>query len=71
MTPRSATNNRKGPARDFLGYGPNPPDPHWPGQARIAININLNFEAGGERSLLEGDDRSEDVLNGIGFPSYG
>ena len=57
-------------SRDFLGYGPNPPDPLWPGHARIAININLNFEAGGERSLLEGDDRSEDVLNDIGFPSY-
>jgi allantoinase len=59
-----------GPPRDFFGYGPNPPDPHWPGGARIAVNLNLNFEAGGERTVLEGDDVSEDVLNDIGFPGY-
>jgi peptidoglycan/xylan/chitin deacetylase (PgdA/CDA1 family) len=59
-----------GPPRDFYGYGPNPPHPRWPGDARIAVNINLNFEAGGERSLLEGDDQSEDMLNDIGFPAY-
>ena len=46
--------------RDFYGYGPNPPHPQWPGEARIAINLNLNFEAGGERSLPEGDNQSED-----------
>jgi peptidoglycan/xylan/chitin deacetylase (PgdA/CDA1 family) len=56
--------------RDFYGYGPNPPHPRWPGDARIAINFNLNFEAGGERSLLEGDNQSEDMLNDIGFPAY-
>ena len=59
-----------GPARDFFGYGPSPPHPHWPGDARIAINFNLNFEAGGERSLLEGDNQTEDMLNDIGFPAY-
>jgi hypothetical protein len=59
-----------GPPRDFYGYGPNPPHPNWPGGARIAINFNLNFEAGGERSLLEGDQQSEDMLNDIGFPAY-
>ena len=46
--------------RDFYGYGATPPDPRWPGGARIAININLNFEAGGEHCLLEGDSGSED-----------
>jgi allantoinase len=54
-----------GPPRDFYGYGPNPPDPKWPGAARIAVNINLNVEAGGEHCLLEGDVRSEDALNDI------
>lgn len=58
------------PARDFRGYGPNPPDPRWPGGARIAVNINLNIEAGGEHGLLEGDDRSEDMLTDAGHPSY-
>jgi allantoinase len=59
-----------GPPRDFFGYGPKPPHPNWPGDARIAINFNLNFEAGGERSLLEGDNQTEDLLNDIGFPAY-
>ncbi len=62
--------NRTDAVRDFYGYGPNPPQADWPGGARIAINFNLNFEAGGERSLLEGDTQSEDVLTDIGFPAY-
>ena len=57
----------RGAPRDFYGYGANPPDPRWPGGARIAVNINLNVEAGGEHCLLEGDDRSEDALNDIGL----
>src|ERR1700761_3618905 len=58
------------PARDFRGYGPNPPHAQWPGGARIAVNINLNFEAGGERSMLEGDGTSEDNLSDTGFKAY-
>ena len=58
------------PPRDFRGYGPTPPNPRWPGEARIAININLNFEAGGERSMLEGDGTSESMLTDTGFPAY-
>jgi allantoinase len=59
-----------GPARDFRGYGAELPDARWPGGARIAVNINLNVEAGGEHSILEGDQHSEDMLTDIGFPSY-
>src|SRR5258705_12161603 len=55
--------------RDFIGYGADPPDPQWPGGARVAVNINVNFEGGGERSILEGDDFSEGALNDIGQPS--
>src|SRR5262249_41717374 len=55
--------------RDFIGYGASPPDPQWPGGARIAVDINLNVEGGGERSVMEGDDASEGVLNDIGMPS--
>lgn len=65
-----STTRNLGPARDYYGYGPNPPNPHWPGEARIAINFNLNYEAGGERSLLEGDNQTEDMLNDIGFKAY-
>ena len=55
--------------RDYVGYGANPPNPQWPGGARIAVNINLNFEGGGERPVMDGDGASEGVLNDIGFPS--
>ena len=67
---RNSTRASHGPARDFLGYGAEPPEAHWPGGARIAVNINLNVEAGGERSILEGDAQSEDLLTDIGFPAY-
>ena len=59
-----------GPPRDFRGYGANPPHAAWPGGARIAVNLNLNVEAGGEHCLLEGDAASEQMLTDIGFPSY-
>src|SRR6202007_468339 len=55
--------------RDYIGYGANPPDPQWPGEARIAVNINLNFEGGGERSVMDGDHVSEGLLNASGLPS--
>jgi peptidoglycan/xylan/chitin deacetylase (PgdA/CDA1 family) len=59
-----------GPPRDFLGYGADPPHARWPGGARIAVNLNLNVEAGGEHSILEGDTHSENLLTDIGFPAY-
>ena len=55
--------------RDFIGYGAHPPHANWPNGARLALNINLNFEGGGERSILEGDGVSESVLNDIGQPA--
>ena len=58
----------EGSPRDYIGYGANPPDPQWPGGARIAVNFNLNYECGGEANILDGDDASEGMLNDIGFP---
>lgn len=55
--------------RDFIGYGAEPPHALWPGGARIAVNINLNFEGGGEHSITDGDDASEGALNDIGQPA--
>ncbi|MGD9915438.1 MAG: allantoinase PuuE [Rhizobiaceae bacterium] len=51
--------------RDMLGYGDNPPDPHWPGEARIAVQFVLNYEEGGENSILHGDAASEAFLSEI------
>ena len=48
--------------RDMVGYGRNPPDPHWPGGARIALNIVVNYEEGGESSVLHGDSESVSFL---------
>lgn len=56
--------------RDYVGYGDTLPHAQWPGSARIAVNINVNFEGGGEHSLMDGDDASEGMLNDIGMPAY-
>jgi peptidoglycan/xylan/chitin deacetylase (PgdA/CDA1 family) len=49
--------------RDLIGYGSNPPHPHWPGKARIALSFVLNYEEGGERNILHGDKESEAFLS--------
>jgi putative urate catabolism protein len=51
--------------RDLVGYGPSPPDPRWPGGARLALSFVLNYEEGGERSVLEGDSESESYLQEV------
>jgi hypothetical protein len=55
--------------RDFVGYGRNPPHPQWPGGARIAVQIALNYEAGGEHNILYGDAHSEGVLVDAPLPA--
>lgn len=55
--------------RDLVGYGARLPDPKWPGGARVALQIALNYECGGELNLLHGDDGSEGILTDIGFPA--
>ena len=58
--------------RDLAGYGRNPPDPRWPGGARVAVQFVVNFEEGGERNILHGDATSEaflsDVLGAVPWP---
>ena len=51
--------------RDLRGYGPTPPDPRWPGGARIAVQFVLNYEECGENCLLHGDAASEAFLSDI------
>ena len=51
--------------RDFRGHGPIPPDARWPGGARIAVSLVLNYEEGGENCLLHGDAASEAFLSEI------
>lgn len=51
--------------RDLIGYGAHPPHPHWPGDARVALSFVLNYEEGGERSILHGDKTSEVYLHEV------
>lgn len=51
--------------RDLIGYGRNPPHANWPGRARIAVQFVLNYEEGGESSILHGDPSSEQFLSEI------
>ena len=49
--------------RDIAGYGANPPKAAWPGSARIAVQFVINYEEGGENSILHGDKASEAFLS--------
>lgn len=51
--------------RDLIGYGEHAPDPKWPHQARVALSFVLNYEEGGERCVLHGDEESEAFLSEI------
>ncbi|KAK4697070.1 hypothetical protein P7C70_g8271, partial [Phenoliferia sp. Uapishka_3] len=57
--------------RDFIGYGPTPPNPNWPNGAKIAVQFVLNYvgnskEEGGERSVEDGDAHAEVMLQEFG-----
>lgn len=49
--------------RDLIGYGAKPPHPHWPRDARVAVQFVLNIEEGAESSPLNGDTVSESYLH--------
>ena len=51
--------------RDFRGYGADRPDAGWPGGAKIAVSVVVNYEEGGENSILHGDAASEAFLSDI------
>lgn len=51
--------------RDMKGYGANPPHAKWPQGARIAVQFVMNYEEGGENSVLHGDDGAETFLSEI------
>jgi len=55
--------------RDLKGYGRNPPHAQWPGQARVAVQFVLNYEEGGENSVLHGDAGSEQFLSEMFNPA--
>lgn len=48
--------------RDFIGYADTPPDPQWPGGARLAVNFVFNYEEGSEPSMQDGEGYTENGL---------
>jgi allantoinase len=54
--------------RDLHGYGRNPPHAQWPNRARVAVQFVLNYEEGGENSVLHGDAGSEQFLSEMANP---
>ncbi|MES2842584.1 MAG: allantoinase PuuE [Pseudomonadota bacterium] len=55
--------------RDLAGYGRDVPHARWPNGARIAVQFVLNYEEGGENSVLHGDDASEQFLSEMFNPA--
>ena len=51
--------------RDLAGHGAHVPAANWPNGAKIAVQIVLNYEEGGENSILHGDAASEAFLSEI------
>ena len=55
--------------RDLRGHGRQPPHARWPGNARVAVQFVLNYEEGGENSVLHGDAGSEQFLSEMFNPA--
>jgi putative urate catabolism protein len=51
--------------RDLVCYGNSPPHAGWPDDARLALSFVLNYEEGGESSVLHGDAKSEAFLHEV------
>ena len=51
--------------RNLIGYGAKGKKIAWPNNARLALQIVLNYEEGGENCVLNGDKYSETFLSEI------
>lgn len=48
-----------GPDRDICGYGATPPRIRWADDAKVAINIVINYEEGSELTFAMGDAKND------------
>ena len=55
-----------GPPREIVGYGEHPPKVAWPGGARVAVQIVVNYEEGSEKTFAMGDGEN-DILYELPF----
>ena len=79
MTPndaffRNTDSDVAGPAREIVGYGEHPPMIRWRGNARgdakVAIQLVVNYEEGSEKTYAMGDD-TNDILYELPFALEG
>src|SRR5260370_9467656 len=56
---KNSTGSIAGPKRDLVGYEGNPPKVAWPGGAKIAISLVVNYEEGSELAIGDGDATRE------------
>ena len=49
--------------RNMIGYGSKNLNITWPNNARIAVQIVLNYEEGAENCVLNGDKNAEVFLS--------
>ena len=56
--------------RDLIGYGASPPNPQWPGGAKLALQFVLNYEEGSEYAIPDGDPASETTGGEMSVPGF-
>ncbi|HSV00970.1 MAG TPA: polysaccharide deacetylase, partial [Roseiarcus sp.] len=56
---RNPDSTSRGPVRDLIGNGRRRPNPHGPGEARVAVQFAINYEEGSEYTIVDGDGRTE------------
>lgn len=49
----------EGPAREIVGYGEHPPRIRWKNNAKVAVQIVVNYEEGSEKTFPMGDGRND------------
>src|ERR1700723_1391387 len=75
MTPadsffRRTDSDVAGPPREIVGYGEHPPLIRWNGDAKVAIQLVVNYEEGSEKTFAMGDDVN-DILYELPFALEG
>jgi peptidoglycan/xylan/chitin deacetylase (PgdA/CDA1 family) len=59
-----------GPPRELVGYGEHPPLIRWQGEAKVAVQIVVNYEEGSEKTFPMGDNVN-DILYELPFALEG
>src|SRR6476659_2038044 len=59
-----------GPPRELVGYGEHPPKIRWQNDARVAVQIVVNYEEGSEKTFAMGDEVN-DILYELPFAIEG